>query len=130
MVRSDAEIHGGDFTGNGSFGLGGAILAIASRLTVGQSTFSGNEARVGGAIMSWGRPPRVNIWSEDDWTDLPRLMLSGVTFRRTRRAPSAARSASPARLRVRAWSSARTARAQAARSPPGAPRRFLRPMTA
>jgi predicted outer membrane repeat protein len=31
--------------------------------------------------MSWGRPPKVNIWSTDDWTDLPRLVLSRATFK-------------------------------------------------
>jgi hypothetical protein len=80
LVRAEVEIFDSDFKANGSSGFGGAIHAIASRLTVGRSTFEGNEARVGGAIMSWGRPPRVNIWSADDWTDLPRLVLSRVTF--------------------------------------------------
>ncbi len=80
MVRSDVEIFDSDFNANGSYGAGGAIQAISSRLTVGRSTFAENEARVGGAIMSWGKPPRVNIWSADDWTDLPRLLLSRVTF--------------------------------------------------
>ena len=80
IVRSDVEIFDSDFRANGSSGFGGAIHAIASRLTVARSTFAQNEARVGGAIMSWGRPPRVNIWSADDWTDLPRLVLSRVTF--------------------------------------------------
>lgn len=79
-VRSDVEIFDSDFRANGSAGFGGAIHAIASRLTVGGSTFAGNEARAGGAIMSWGRPPKVNIWGADDWTDLPRLVLSRVTF--------------------------------------------------
>jgi predicted outer membrane repeat protein len=30
--------------------------------------------------MSWARQPRVNIWSADDWIDLPRLVLTRVTF--------------------------------------------------
>jgi hypothetical protein len=81
FVRSDAEISDSDFLGNGSSGFGGAIQSIGSRLTVRTSTFDGNEARGGGAIMSWARPPRVNIWSTDDWTDLPRLVLSQVTFK-------------------------------------------------
>ncbi len=80
MVRSDVVIRDSDFQGNGSSGFGGAIHSIASRLTVERSTFEENQARVGGAIMSWARPPLVNIWSVDDWTDLPRLVLSSVTF--------------------------------------------------
>lgn len=80
MVRSDVEVYDSDFNGNGSYGSGGAIHSISSRLTVGRSTFADNGARVGGAIMSWAKPPRVNIWSTDDWTDLPRLVLTGVTF--------------------------------------------------
>ncbi|MGV9868907.1 hypothetical protein [Rhodococcus koreensis] len=80
LVRSDAEVSDSDFRGNGSSGFGGAIHSISSRLAVETSTFERNEARVGGAIMSFGRVPRVNIWSTDDWTDLPRLVLSHVTF--------------------------------------------------
>ncbi len=80
FVRSDAEISDSDFVGNGSSGFGGAIHSVGSRLTVRSSTFERNQARVGGAIMSWARTPRVNIWSTDDWTDLPRLVLSRVTL--------------------------------------------------
>lgn len=81
FVRSDAQISDSDFTDNGSSGFGGAIHSVGSRLTVQTSTFERNEARAGGAIMSWGRSPHVNIWSTDDWTDLPRLALSRVTFK-------------------------------------------------
>lgn len=83
-VRSEVEIFDSDFQANGSSGFGGAIHAISSRLTIGRSTFARNEARVGGAIMSWGRPPLVNIWGADDWTDLPRLVLTRATFERNR----------------------------------------------
>lgn len=81
FVRSDAEIAESDFLNNGSSGFGGAIHSVGSRLTVQSSTFEGNQARVGGAIMSWARTPKVNIWSTDDWTDLPRLVLSRVTLK-------------------------------------------------
>ncbi len=81
FVRSDAEISDSDFVDNGSSGFGGAIHSVGSRLTVQTSNFEGNQARVGGAIMSWSRSPRVNIWSTDDWIDLPRLVLSRVTFK-------------------------------------------------
>ena len=80
-VRSDVEIFDSDFRGNGSSGFGGAIYSVASRLTVERSTFEHNEARVGGAIMSWGHPPKLNIWSVADWIELPRLVLSRVTFK-------------------------------------------------
>ncbi len=80
LVRSDAEVFDSEFRANGSSGFGGAIHAVGSRLTVARSTFRQNTARVGGAIMSWARPPRVNIWSTDDWIDLPRLVLTRVTF--------------------------------------------------
>ncbi len=80
IVRSDVEITDSDFVGNGSTGLGGAILAIGARLSVTKSTFEANAARVGGAIASYGRPPRENIWSADEWIDLPRLMIARATF--------------------------------------------------
>lgn len=80
LVRSDAEIGDSDFVGNGSAGFGGAIHSIGSRLTVRSSTFDNNQARVGGAIMSWARNPKNNIWSTDEWTDAPRLAMTRVTF--------------------------------------------------
>lgn len=81
FVRSDAEILDSDFLNNRSTGFGGAMLSVGSRLTVRSSTFEGNEARVGGAVTSWARTPLVNIWSIDDWTDLPRLVMARVTFK-------------------------------------------------
>lgn len=80
LVRSDAQIFDSEFSGNDSLGFGGAIHAVGSRLTVARSSFVRNAARVGGALMSWGRPPRNNIWSANDWIDLPRLVLNHVTF--------------------------------------------------
>lgn len=80
-VRSDVEVLDSDFRDNGSSGFGGAIHSIASRLTIERSTFEHNAARVGGAIMSWGHPPKLNIWSAVDWIELPRLLLSRVTFK-------------------------------------------------
>ena len=80
IVRSDVEITDSDFVDNGSFGLGGAILALGSRVTLTKSTFEHNTARIGGAIAAFGRPPRENIWSADEWIDLPRLVISRVTF--------------------------------------------------
>ncbi|MFC0342372.1 hypothetical protein [Paracoccus niistensis] len=79
-VRSDIQIFDSEFWGNASPGFGGAIQAIGSRLTVMRSTFTRNEARAGGAVVSWGRPPLLNIWSVDPWIDLPRLLLSRTTF--------------------------------------------------
>jgi hypothetical protein len=81
LVRSQAEIVASEFRGNGSSGFGGAIHALGARLHISGSTFEGNRAWVGGAIMAWGHPPSRNIWSVDDWIDLPRLELTRTTFR-------------------------------------------------
>ena len=81
FVRADADVADSEFRGNASAGFGGAIYAIGSRLRVARSLFEGNKARVGGAVMVWGRRPLQNIWSSEDWLEPPRLELRRVRFR-------------------------------------------------
>lgn len=81
LVRSDADLLDTTFRSNGSAGFGGAIYALGSKLRITQSVFEGNNARVGGAVMFWGRRPKVNIWSTDDWLDPPQLELRRTQFR-------------------------------------------------
>lgn len=81
FVRADAELSDTEFRDNGVAGFGGAIYALSTRLRITRSVFEGNKARAGGAIMFWGRRPKVNIWSTGDWPDPPRLELRRTQFR-------------------------------------------------
>lgn len=81
LVRADADLSDAEFRGNGGAGFGGAIYALGSKLRITQSVFEGNTARVGGAIMFWGRRPKENVWSTGEWLDPPRLELRRTQFR-------------------------------------------------
>lgn len=50
ITQTVGEISHSRFIGNKSYGFGGAIYATGSRLTVSQTRFEGNSARIGGAI--------------------------------------------------------------------------------
>ena len=81
-VNSRIEIFDSEFAGNGSAGLGGAVLAISSDLRIERSLFQENRARVGGAIFSWGQKSKNNIWSTKPGPAAdPGLSLSRVRFR-------------------------------------------------
>lgn len=80
LVRADAELSQVEFRGNSAGGFGGAIYAIGSRLQISQSVFEANRARAGGALMFWGRPPKLNIWSTEDWLSPLRLELRRTQF--------------------------------------------------
>jgi predicted outer membrane repeat protein len=80
IVRADADLSDTEFRGNGAAGFGGAIYALGARLRITNSVFDGNNARAGGAVMFWGRRPKVNIWSTGDWPDSPRLELRRTQF--------------------------------------------------
>ena len=80
LVGADAEIYDSDFRGNAAGGFGGAIYALGSRLRITNCLFEGNKARAGGAVMFWGRRPKVNIWSTGDWPDPPGLELRRTQF--------------------------------------------------
>ena len=81
LVRSDADISESEFRGNGTNGFGGALYALGTELRIADSIFQDNTARAGGAIMFWGRRPKVNIWSTTDSPDAPRLQLHRTQFR-------------------------------------------------
>lgn len=80
LVRADAEVSGSDFNGNGAGGFGGAIYALGSKLRITNSVFENNKARAGGAVMFWGRAPKVNIWSTEDWAGPLQLELERTQF--------------------------------------------------
>lgn len=81
ITQTVGEISHSRFIGNKSYGFGGAIYATGSRLTVSQTRFEGNSARIGGAIMHVGRPIKNNIWSLTPFGVPPRLTLLGAQFR-------------------------------------------------
>jgi predicted outer membrane repeat protein len=81
ITQSVAEISNSTFSGNKSYGFGGAIYSAGSRLTLSRTVFDGNSARVGGAVMHVGRPIRNNIWSLTPFDVAPRLILLGAQFR-------------------------------------------------
>jgi predicted outer membrane repeat protein len=81
ITQSVAEISNSTFAGNKSYGFGGAIYSAGTRLTLSRTTFDGNSARIGGAVMHVGRPIRNNIWSLTPFEVAPRLILSGAQFR-------------------------------------------------
>jgi predicted outer membrane repeat protein len=81
LVRADADLSDTEFRDNAAAGFGGAIYALGSRLRITRSVFERNKGRVGGAVMFWGRRPKVNIWSTEDWPDPPRLELRRTQFR-------------------------------------------------
>ena len=81
ITQSVGEISNSSFIGNKSYGFGGAIYATGSRLTLSQTRFEGNSARIGGAIMYVGRPITNNIWSLTPFGVAPRLTLLGAQFR-------------------------------------------------
>jgi predicted outer membrane repeat protein len=81
ITQSVAEISNSTFSGNKSYGFGGAIYSAGTRLTLTRTTFDGNSARIGGAVMHVGRPIRNNIWSLTPFEVAPRLTLSGAQFR-------------------------------------------------
>jgi predicted outer membrane repeat protein len=81
LVRADADLSDTQFRDNAAAGFGGAIYALGSRLRISRSVFERNKARVGGAVMFWGRRPKVNIWSTEDWPDAPRVELRRTQFR-------------------------------------------------
>lgn len=63
-------------------GFGGAILAIGTDIRLVRTLFSGNQARVGGAVCSWGQPVKNNIWStQANANTSTALSLSRVRFR-------------------------------------------------
>lgn len=81
ITHSVAEISNSTFSGNKSYGFGGAIYSAGTRLTLSRTTFDGNSARIGGAVMHVGRPIRNNIWSLTPFEVAPRLILLGAQFR-------------------------------------------------
>lgn len=82
LVRCDATLAQATFRDNASAGFGGALQALGTRLRIEDSVFEANRARAGGAVMSWGRAPLLNPWSEEAWTGQPGLTLSRTQFRR------------------------------------------------
>lgn len=80
LVHSSVDIRQSRFVGNASSGFGGAIYALGTSLTVRDSVFERNAARVGGAIMSWARAPAENIWSGGPSVAAPALFLSATQF--------------------------------------------------
>lgn len=82
-VASRVDIHGSTFTGNGSLGAGGAVHAIGSELRVASTQFTANRARVGGAVFSWAQPAKDVLWSTQPAVVplQPRLHLARVRFR-------------------------------------------------
>ena len=81
ITQSVAEISNSTFSNNKSYGFGGAIYSAGTRLTLSRTTFDGNSARIGGAVMHVGRPIRNNIWSLTPFEVAPRLILLGAQFR-------------------------------------------------
>lgn len=84
IVHSVAEIADSEFSGNGSSGFGGAMSALASRVTITRTLFENNVARIGGAVMFWGGEARTNIWSAGRIQDPLTLTLARVRFRGNR----------------------------------------------
>lgn len=82
LVRCDATLAQATFRDNASAGFGGAIQALGTRLRIEDSVFEANRARAGSAVLSWGRLPLLNPWSEEAWTAQPGLALSRTQFRR------------------------------------------------
>jgi len=81
ITQSVAEISNSTFSGNKSYGFGGAIYSAGTRLTLSRTVFDGNSARIGGAVMHVGRPIRNNIWSLTPFEVAPRVTLLGAQFR-------------------------------------------------
>lgn len=81
ITQSVAEISNSTFSGNKSYGFGGAIYSAGTRLTLSRTRFDGNSARIGGAVMHVGRSIRNNIWSLTPFEVAPRLILLGAQFR-------------------------------------------------
>lgn len=81
ITQSVGEISNTTFSGNKSYGFGGAIYSAGTRLTLTRTTFDGNSARIGGALMHVGRPIKNNIWSLTPFEVAPRLILLGSQFR-------------------------------------------------
>lgn len=81
ITQSVAEISNSMFSGNKSYGFGGAIYSVGTRITLSRTIFDGNSARIGGAVMHVGRPIRNNIWSLTPFEVVPRLILLGAQFR-------------------------------------------------
>jgi hypothetical protein len=80
IVHAVATIEDSTFTGNSSPGFGGAVQALSSRVSIRRTLFENNSARVGGAVMSWGRPATTNIWSSGALPVPPGLTLERVRF--------------------------------------------------
>lgn len=81
LVRADATISDTTFAGNGSWGFGGAVQAVGSRLVMTRVTFADNTARAGGALAFWGWPIREDLWDGDALPGPLWLSLQRVTFR-------------------------------------------------
>ena len=81
ITQAVGEIAHSSFIGNKSYGFGGAIYATGAKLTLSETTFDGNSARVGGAIMYVGRAIKNNIWSLTPFGVTPRLTLLRARFR-------------------------------------------------
>jgi hypothetical protein len=62
VVHSIASIEDSEFSANRTTGFGGAVAAIASRLTIKRTLFENNAGRLGGAVMFWGQTARNNFW--------------------------------------------------------------------
>ncbi|MEZ0168342.1 hypothetical protein [Microvirga sp. TS319] len=84
LVHADATISDTSFTGNNSFGFGGAVQAIGSRLTLTRVDLVENAARAGGALFFWGRPIREDIWGGDALPGPVSLRLDRTIFRANR----------------------------------------------
>ena len=81
ITQAVGEISHSRFIGNQSYGFGGAIYATGAKLTLSETTFEANSARIGGAIMYVGRPIKNNIWSLTPFGVAPRLTLLRARFR-------------------------------------------------
>ncbi len=81
LTHSVADIEDSQFVDNASSGFGGAIAAIGSRLVIRRTLFERNSARVGGALLSWGRPAATNFWSTGPIPSGPTLSLDRVRFK-------------------------------------------------
>jgi predicted outer membrane repeat protein len=79
LVQSSADLGNVSFQSNRSSGFGGAIFALGSSLRLSNVVFNDNEARVGGALMMWGREPVLHSWGAVS-PGAPRLSLSRTQF--------------------------------------------------
>ena len=79
LIHSSVDIQGGSFESNRSSGFGGAIVALGSGLRLNDVTFRDNQARAGGAILSWGRRPLLHSWGALA-SSVPGLSLTRTRF--------------------------------------------------